>query len=196
MRKLFAQHPETHVLVVSRRGAEAVNDAALEANFPRFPPRAVVPGDVESASHNYEDGELRPIADLRPSELRIFVGMKAFITRTLRKDLDYVNGMEVTVVGWSNANEAIRVETKSGRTFDITEWADPEFDGLTYFPLRIGYASTILRMAGAELRHVTVYLDAPNVAAAAYTALSRVSKLDRIKIGGAVTRDHFAPARG
>ena len=84
MRKLFAQHPETHVLVVSRRGAEAVNDAALEANFPRFPPRAVVPGDVESASHNYEGGELRPIADLRPSELRIFVGMKAFITRTLR----------------------------------------------------------------------------------------------------------------
>ena len=48
MRKLFAQHEETHVLVVSRFGAEQVNEATLLAKFPHYPPRAVVPGDVES----------------------------------------------------------------------------------------------------------------------------------------------------
>ena len=50
-------------------------------------------------------------------------------------------------------------------------------------------------MAGAQLQHVTVYLDYPNVAAAAYTALFRVATLKQILIGGAVTADHFAPAR-
>ena len=108
--------------------------------------------------------------------------------------MDFVNGMEVTVKAWSQQNEAIRVETKTGRVFDVTKFADPDFDGLPYYPLRIGYASTILRMAGAELQHVTVYLDAPHVGAAAYTALSRVARLDCIKIGGKITRDHFAPA--
>lgn len=194
MRRLFAQHPDTHVLVCSRKGAEKVNEAALLAMFPRFPPRAVVPGDVASYSGNYEYGEMLPTNLLRPSEFPIFVGMKAFITRTLRKDLDFVNGMEVTVKAWSQQNEAIRVETKTGRVFDVTKFADPDFDGLPYYPLRIGYASTILRMAGAELQHVTVYLDAPHVGAAAYTALSRVARLDCIKIGGKITRDHFAPA--
>ena len=51
-------------------------------------------------------------------------------------------------------------------------------------------------MAGADgLPHVTVYLDVPNAAAAAYTAMSRVSTLDKIKFGGAITKAHFTPAR-
>ena len=195
MRKLLRQHPETHVLVVSRVGAETVNGAALQAKFPHYPPRAWVPGDVESFSENYNNGALKPAAELRPSQFPVFKGMKAFITKTLRKDLDYVNGMEVTVQGWSQPNRAIRVVTKTGRTFDITRWADPDMDHLAYYPLRVGYASTILRMAGAELQHVTVYLDVPHVSAAAYTALSRVATLKQVKLGGKLTRDHFAPAR-
>ena len=68
-------------------------------------------------------------------------------------------------------------------------------EGLSYYPVRIGYASTVLRMAGAELEHVTIFLDVPHAAAAAYTAMSRVSTLKQIKFGGKLTRDHFAPAR-
>ena len=196
MRKLFIKHPNTDVLVVTRVGTENVNDAALKAKFPRFPPRAVVCGDVESYSANYISGELKPIAELVPSKFPVYVGMKAFITKTLRKDLDYVNGMQVPILAWSSTNASIRVETKTGRVFEVTRWADPDMDGLSYYPLRVGYASTILRMAGAELDHVTVYLDVPHAAAAAYTALSRVATLGQVKLGGKVTADHFAPARG
>ena len=52
-------------------------------------------------------------------------------------------------------------EPATGWTIDITKWADPELGEMQYYPLRVGYASTILRMAGADgLPHVTVYLDA------------------------------------
>ena len=190
------EHPTTDVLVVSRAGAEAVNDAVIAGKFPRHPPRAVVPGDVESFSKNYVHGELKANGDLKASKFPVFVGMKAYITKTLRKDLDYVNGMQVTVRGWSSAAQAIRVETKTGRVFDVTCWSDPDFGGLARYPLRVGYAWTIIRMAGAELEHVTIYLDVPNIAAAAYTAMSRVATLEQIKVGGKLTSDHFAPARG
>ena len=196
MRKLLAQHPDTHVLVVSRAGAEAVNECAVQGLFPRFPPRDVLPGDVESAPANYEAGNLKQFSALRPSSFPVHIGMKAYITRTLRKDLDYVNGMEVHIVDYSRHTASVRVQTKTGSVFEVTKWADPELNGLSYYPLRIGYASTILRMAGAELPHVTVYLDLPHAAAAAYTALSRVGRLNQIKIGGKITQDHFAPARG
>ena len=76
-------------------------------------------------------------------------------------------------------------EPATGWTIDITKWADPELGEMQYYPLRVGYASTILRKAGADgLPHLTVYLDVPNAAAAAYTAMSRVSTLDKIKFGG------------
>ena len=150
---------------------------------------------LESYTGNYDHGELLPLDQLVPSQLPIYVGMKAFCASTVRTDLDYVNGMEVEVISWSTRNQAVRVLTKTGRTFDVTKWYDADAGGLCYYPLRVGYASTILRMAGAQLQHVTVYLDYPNVAAAAYTALSRVATLKQILIGGAATSDHFAPAR-
>ena len=104
--------------------------------------------------------------------------------------------MSVEAKAWSAETKAIRVETATGRTFDVTAWSDPDMDGLSYYPLRIGYASTILCMARAELDHVTVYLDVPHAAAAAYTAMSRVATLMQVKLGGKTPTDHFAPARG
>ena len=61
--------------------------------------------------------------------------------------------------------------------------------------MRPGYASTILKFQGAELDHVTVYLDAPGVPGAAYTAASRVKTGKDVLFGGALTREHFTPAR-
>ena len=159
----------------------------------------MIPGDVESCSDNYIAGDagnvLKPLKELRASAFPVYVGMKAFLTKTLRKDIDFINGMRVTVKGWDSVTRAVRVETSTGRTISITQWSDPAFGDMMYYPLRVGYASTVLRMAGAELRHVTLYLDVPNVPAAAYTALSRVATLDQVKIGGAFTKAHFTPAR-
>ena len=59
------------------------------------------------------------------------------------------------------------------------------------------YASTILRFQGAELSHVTIYLDAKNVPAAAYTAISRVRAADDFLLASKTPEldaDHFVPA--
>ena len=51
------------------------------------------------------------------------------------------------------------------------------------------------RGTGAELQHVVLYLDAPRVPAAAYTAMSRVRMQAHCLIGGIVQPHHFEPAR-
>ena len=51
-----------------------------------------------------------------------------------------------------------------------------------------------MKLQGAELPHVTVYMDAKFVPAAGYTAMSRVKVASQCLIGGWVTPDHFAPA--
>ena len=130
-----------------------------------------------------------------PSEFFVHIGMRCYFTKTLRRDIDFVNGMAGTIVGWCEASRSVRVETETGHKVEVWPYTDPDLGNLTFYPLREGYASTVNRMAGAELPHVTVYLDAPKVAAAAYTAISRVSSLDDLLLGGIVSADHFTPAR-
>eukprot|EP00973_Karenia_brevis_P049547 6875151-Karenia_brevis.AAC.1 len=60
--------------------------------------------------------------------------------------------------------------------------------------MRPGYCSTIIKFQGAELEHVTLFLDTPGVPGAAYTAISRVSSSKDYLIGGTVNRLHFTPA--
>eukprot|EP00973_Karenia_brevis_P054066 7510249-Karenia_brevis.AAC.1 len=60
--------------------------------------------------------------------------------------------------------------------------------------MRPGYCSTIIKFQGAELEHVTVFLDTPGVPGAAYTAISRVSSSKDYLIGGTVNKFHFTPA--
>ena len=50
-----------------------------------------------------------------------------------------------------------------------------------------------MKYQGAELEHVTVFLDAEGVPGAAYTALSRVSYGENFLIGGVVRPAHFKP---
>ena len=52
-------------------------------------------------------------------------------------------------------------------------WTDPE-NGYAFYPMRPAYASTLMKMQGATLSHMTIWLDTPGVEAAGYVALSRV----------------------
>ena len=56
VQKVLHAHPQTTILTVSRRGAKNVNDCALQALYPHYPPRAVLEGDVESNPDNYSRG--------------------------------------------------------------------------------------------------------------------------------------------
>ena len=51
-------------------------------------------------------------------------------------------------------------------------------------------------MQGAELPHITIYLDIPGQRAAAYVAMSRVKNDDDYFFGGQYTQEHFVPNNG
>ncbi len=121
-------------------------------------------------------------------------GMKLYLTRNVRKEDDYVNGMQCTVEKYYKKGNCLRVMTKTGQRLMITPWTDTDHGNTTYFPIRLGYASTIHKVQGDEFKHITIWLDVPNMPAAGYTALSRVENSTSYLIGGVVTRQHFVPA--
>ena len=195
LQTLFKEHPNTVVLTCTRKGAFAVNEMALKALFPRHDAMVVVKADVESNPANYdESGSLVEPSLRQPTELPIFTGAKVCFTRNVRKDVDYVNGMDAKVLAYHPHSQAVEVLTDTGHRVMVWPWSDVEADGLTYYPLKGGYADTLLKYQGAELDHVTVFLDAESVPGAAYTALSRVSYAKDVVIGGLLKYSHFQPA--
>ena len=166
---------------------------ALKALFPKRPPLVTVEADYESVPENWTEGELVEKSLLKLLQLRIYKGAKVCFTRNVRKDIDYVNGMDATVQGYHAHSKAVEVFTETGHRVMVWPWSDPELDGLTYYPLKPGYADTVMKLQGAELEHVTAFLDAEQVPGAAYTALSRVSHGTDFLIGGSVQAEHFQP---
>ena len=102
--------------------------------------------------------------------------------------------LQAEVIGWEYGTQAIIVKTRTGRRLAITYRSDEDLGGKAYYPIRLGYASTIMKFQGAELPHVTIFLEHKHVPAAAYTAMSRVKRAKDCLIGGWVTPDHFKPA--
>ena len=167
--KILEETPGTLFLTISRQACGLLNGFALEALFAEAIPLAVAPADPESNVENYEHGKkLRDV----PAEIPIYVGMKVILTKNLNKGIGFVNGMAATVLGVDRGN--IIVRTDQGRRLALHPWTSE--DKVVHFPLRVGYASTLHKVQGATLPHVTVYLDVPNMPAAAYVALSRVQR--------------------
>ena len=193
--KLLAAHPDTQIVTCTRKGAADVNKAAIEAIYKRKAPLAWVPGDVEGNPENFgRDGQFRTDRAPLPCFVPIYKKMKMFLTKNVRKDDDYVNGMQCTVEQYYASNNSIRVMTKTGHRLMITPWSDKEKQNANYFTIRPGYASTIHKVQGDEFKHITIWLDMKGMRAAGYTALSRVATSSCYLLGGEVTRDHFTPA--
>ena len=85
--------------------------------------------------------------------------------------------------------------TASGHSVWVYRWTDEDLGHKVYYPVKAGYATTILKAAGAELPHVTLWLDVPHVPGAAYTGMSRVAYQRDLLLGGIMTPEHFTPAR-
>ena len=197
IRRLFQRHKDTTILCITREKTALINELALQAKFPRREPLAILPGDIESNPENYDERHILKTntAALKPIKLRVYQGMLVYFTRNVRKDVDFVNGMLAVVTGYDSASNSLQVVTKTGHPVRVWQWTDREFENKTYFPVRPGYASTIIKFQGAELSHVTVYLDVPGAPGAAYTALSRVATGKQYLIGGNVNPHHFTPNR-
>ena len=159
IRKLFYQHPNTTVLTFTRSEASEINNLALQVKYPRRQPLAELRADLESNPDNYHCGSLKDTRQLQPYWMRVYPGMSIFLTKNVRKDIDFVNGMLATVETFDLGTSALTVLTETGFRVLVTHWADPQLGNLTYYPISPGYASTVMKFQGAELDHVTLYLD-------------------------------------
>ena len=180
-------------MALSREGTGYLNELAVQAEHGHQQLLVTLPGDVETNPANYEKGKLKDNKDLVPLELKVYLGMPIFLTKNVNKKEHFVNGMRCVVEGWDERGQSLRVRTSTGHHIAVWHYTDPKTD-TTYFPARPGYASTVLKFQGAELKHVTLWLNVPFVPGAAYTAMSRVSYGKDILIGGNVNTDHFMPA--
>ena len=170
-----------------------MNERYVRAEYGKRPPMATLPTEYDANSDNYDkNGKLRQDRRPKPKMAPTHRGMRAHLTRNLDKEHDFVNGMEATLEDYDQESECLRVRTKTGKVLAAYKHTDPE-TRCTFFPIRCGYASTIYKMQGAQLPHVTIWLDRPHMKAAAYVAMSRVRRDDAYLLGGVVTKEHLVP---
>ena len=117
--------------------------------------------------------------------------MRIILTKNIKKQVGFVNGMSATVL--SRCKHGLWVRTEQGNRILVHKYT-PE-NGKTHFPFRLGYASTLHKVQGLTLPHITLWLDIPNMPAAAYVALSRVEYDANWKYVGNPWIHHFTPAR-
>ena len=119
------------------------------------------------------------------------------MTRNRDKPNHFVNGMSATVEAFDERAGCLRVLTETGKRLAVYRYTDTDVPvgRSAHYPVRVGYAGTIHKFQGAELAHITVWLDRPFCKAAGYVALSRVARDADYLIGGEVTADDFVPAK-
>ena len=187
---VFAEKPQTTFVAISRATVARVNEVALKHFFGGQMPLMTVPGDPEANPDNFEGS--KQIA-WEPLQMPVYVGMRVALTRNIDKAADYVNGMTAFVTGVYRSG--VHVQTATGYRPMVYPWTDKEY-GQSFFPMRPGYATTLLKIQGATLEHLTIYLDVANVEAAGYVALSRVRKDADWQFVGDPGVHHFTPATG
>ena len=185
---ILAETTDTLFLTVSRRACAQLNEAAVGALFAEIVPLAVVPGNPESNVANFERGKMMAQA---PVDVPIFRGARILLTKNLNKSIGFVNGMGAVVLGLDGGNIVVR--TDQGVRLAVHPWTSE--DRVAHFPLRLGYASTLHKVQGATLQHITLWLDVVNMPAAAYVALSRVEYDANWRFVGDPGVHHFTPAR-
>ena len=185
---VLVETPKTLFLTISRWACGLLNDLAQKSLFSDSTPLAVIPADPESNPYNFHGSRMTRHA---PSQLAIFKGMRVILTKNENKKIGFVNGMGATVLGMENGN--VIVWPDQGSRIIVHPIHDDNL--IASFPIRLGYASTLHKVQGATLKHITVWLDTPNVPAAGYVALSRVEKDEDWRFLGQPFIHHFTPAR-
>ena len=186
---ILQETPHTLFLTISRKACSMINEMAVASLFWDTSPLTVLPTDPESNIANYEGSKL---VGEEPLETHMYKGMRGYLTKNLNKPMGYVNGMGGNVEGMDGA--AILFRTDQGKLLSIYPWTSENH--VVHYPIRLGSCSTLHKVQGATLDHVTVWLDIPNMPAAAYVALSRVRHDADWRFVGNPTVHHFTPARG
>ena len=187
------------MVTCTRQKAAVVNQLVIQALFEKMrkPALGKLDLDWEANPSNYEEGGRLKEATPKPLHQEIYAGMRVHLTRNVNKKADFVNGMEATVRSLDAASGCLRVTTATGKDlalFPLTEELEDN-RRVTCYPARPGYASNIHKLQGAELSHVTIWLDVRRFKAGGYVAMSRVRRDTDYLLGGLLEPEHFTPAR-
>ena len=68
---------------------------------------------MDANPDNYLNGKLKADCKLEPTPVPIYKGMKIFLTKNIRKQDDYVNGMSATVEQYYEDENTLRVAIAS-----------------------------------------------------------------------------------
>ena len=183
---------KTTVITCSRRGAQLVNELSVEVFFKQRHKKALaeLPADWESKSANYDErGRLKKDGPPEPASMQIFKGQRLFLTKNMNKETGFVNGMACVVEAYDARSGCLEVVTRTGARLAVSAIHE-HVEGLgrvKYYPIRLGYASTVRRIQGQTLEHATIWLDVAGCKAAGYVALSRVRRDGDYLIAGAVS---------
>ena len=144
---------------------------------------------------NYSAGEVRSDHPPNPIATRIYRGLRLFLTKNMNKRQDFVNGMACEVLDYDSRGGCLTVRTATGKVLAVSVLRERvgTYD-VDFFPARLGYASTVQKVQGQTLPHITLWLDRSHCRAAGYVALSRVRRDEDYLIAGKVRPHHFTPA--
>ena len=102
--------------------------------------------------------------------------------------------------GASHDAHGIRVRTATNKAIVVCPRTESQLlsDGstawATFYPMRLGYATTLHKLQGATLDYMALWLDQEGVRGAGYVALSRVRKDSAWCFFGRLKPTHFCPA--
>ena len=196
VRRVLKRYPKTTMLTCTRKASTTLNTLALASKWPRRMPIVVLDGDPESNPENYDKSTMKAPEALKPLRVPIHKGMKLYLTDNVRKEDDFCNGMLCTAEYYCKKSKGLRVKTDTGKRLMIYKWNNAFRPGSrAYYPIRPGYASTIMKFQGAGLEHVTIWMDVPGIEGAAYTGLSRVATRKDYLLGGWLRSEHFTPVK-
>ena len=144
---------ETTVVTCSRRAAQLVNDLSVEVFFKQRHKKALaeLPTDWETNAENYDKrGQLRKDTAPQPTQLEIFRGQRLFLTKNMNKETGFVNGMPCTVQAYDARSGCLEVIAKTGARLAVSAIHEhvAGLGRVKYFPVRLGYASTVHRIQG------------------------------------------------
>ncbi|CAK8991184.1 ATP-dependent DNA helicase PIF1 (DNA repair and recombination helicase PIF1) [Durusdinium trenchii] len=196
---LLRNQPQTTIVTCTRKASGLVNELAIQVLFKdrHKTPLGEIPVDFDTNPDNYlADGSLKK-GKLHPKMIQVYQGERLFLTKNLDKENGFVNGMSAIVHDYDPASQCLSVITKMGKMLAVHLYTEEIQDhgNVTSFPIRLGYATTIPKIQGATVPHITVWLDRPGCRAAAYVALSRVERAAHYLIAGKARPAHFVPAQ-
>ncbi|CAK0798079.1 unnamed protein product, partial [Prorocentrum cordatum] len=185
--QVFEEHPTTTFVTISRAKAAWVNQAALRHFYWEVEPLGTIDADPEFNPRNFYGTKQVSWANMR---LPIFEGMRVGFTANIRPEIDFVNGIEGHVIMMDHTG--VLVKTTTGHMVKVPPYTNPEWRNV-YYPLRLAYATTLMKVQGDTLKHMTLWMDTPGVEAAGYVALSRVQHDKDWKFVGYLQQKHFIP---